>query len=262
MAGSTALRALILDYGNVLTHVQRDHWFELMAAEVGAPGDRFRDAYWGHRHAYDAGLPAHDYWRRVAEAAGRPVGDMPGPMIGRLIDMDVSSWAEYRDEVWDLARSFRAAGGRTAFLSNGVPETMTRLRAERALDGWFDVVVVSYEVGLAKPDPRIFELCLSRLGVHAGEALFVDDRAENVAAAERLGMRTLHFTGDDATARLLDAVRSRSRRRVRCAEPRTSPSETPARAMRRSSCERRPAAGEAYRRAGCRAPYLRSSSPP
>ena len=45
MAGSTALRALILDYGNVLTHVQRDHWFEVMAAELGAPDDRFRDAY-------------------------------------------------------------------------------------------------------------------------------------------------------------------------------------------------------------------------
>ena len=66
---------------------------------------------------------------------------------------------------------------------------------------WFDVVVVSYEVGLAKPDPRIFELCLSRLGAQAGEALFVDDRAENVAAAERLGLRTLLFTGDDATRR-------------------------------------------------------------
>jgi len=130
-------------------------------------------------------------------------------MIDRLIDMDVSSWAEYRDEVWDLARSFRAGGGRTAFLSNGVPETMTRLRAERPLDRWFDVVVVSYEVGLAKPDPRIFELCLSRLGAHPREALFVDDRAENVAAAERLGIRTFHFTGDDASARLMDAVRSR-----------------------------------------------------
>jgi putative hydrolase of the HAD superfamily len=181
-----------------------------MAAKLGAPGDRFRDAYWGHRHAYDAGLSAHDYWRRVAEAAGRPVGDVPQPMIDRLIDMDVSSWAEYRDEVWDLARSFRAGGGRTAFLSNGVPETMARIRAERPLDRWFDVVVVSYEVGLAKPDPRIFELCLSRLGAHAGEALFVDDRAENVAAAERLGIRTLHFTGDDATRRLVDAVHSLS----------------------------------------------------
>src|SRR4026208_689783 len=130
--------------------------------------------------------------RGAGGAAGGPAGDVRRPMIDRLIDMDVSSWAEYRDEVWDLARSFRAGGGRTAFLSNGVPETMARIRAERPLDRWFDVVVVSYEVGLAKPDPRIFELCLSRLGAHAGEALFVDDRAENGAAAGGPGVGAVH----------------------------------------------------------------------
>ena len=204
------LRALILDYGNVLTHVQRDRWLEAMAAELGVPGGAFRAAYWGYRHAYDAGLPARDYWQQVAEAVGRPVDDGE-PLIDRLIELDVSSWVEYRDEVWDLARSFREAGGRTAFLSNGVPEIMARLRAERPLDRWFDVVVVSFEVGLAKPDPRIFELCLSRLGAQAGETLFVDDREDNVAAAERLGLRTLLFTGDDAARRLADAVEKRAR---------------------------------------------------
>jgi len=191
----------------VLTHVQRDQWLDAMAAELRVPGRRFRDAYWEHRHAYDGGLPAADYWRLVADAVGRPVDEGVQPSIGRLIDLDVSSWVEYRDEVWDLARRFRAGGGRTAFLSNGVPEIMARLRAERALDQWFDVVVVSYEVGLAKPDPRIFELCLSRLGAQAAETLFVDDREENVSAAEQLGLRALHFSGDDAARRLMDAVR-------------------------------------------------------
>jgi len=200
-----SLRALVLDYGNVLTHVQRDRWLEAMAAEFGVPVGALRDAYWGHRHEYDAGLPARDYWRRVADAVGRPVGHA-APLIDRLIELDVSSWTEYRDEVWDLARSFRDAGGRTALLSNGVPEIMARLRAERALDRWFDVVVVSYEVGLAKPDRRIFELCLSRLGARPGETLFVDDREDNVAAAERLGLRALLFTGEDAARRLADAV--------------------------------------------------------
>ena len=132
---------------------------------------------------------------------------MPGPMVDRLIDMDVSSWAEYQDEV-GISALLPGRWRTTAFLSNGVPETMSRLRAERALDDG------QRGGGVVRSRPRQaecadLELCLSRLGVHAGEALFVDNRAENVAAAERLGMRTLHFTGDDATARLLDAVRSR-----------------------------------------------------
>lgn len=55
------LEALILDYGNVLSHPQREEWFETMAAQVGVPSDAFRDAYWRHRLPYDAGLPAAAY---------------------------------------------------------------------------------------------------------------------------------------------------------------------------------------------------------
>src|SRR5262245_4163207 len=148
------LRALILDYGNVLTHVQGDRWLEAMAAELGVAGAAFRGAYWGHRHAYDAGLPGRDYWRQVADDVGRPLGD-GAPLIDRLIALDVSSWIEYRDEVWDLARSFRAAGGRTAFLSNGVPEIMARLRAERPLGRLVAVGGVPYQGGLRQAGPRL-----------------------------------------------------------------------------------------------------------
>lgn len=205
MAHSHPVRALILDYGNVLTRDQREDWLEAMAALAHAPRDQFIGAYWAHRHAYDSGLSAGDYWYRVAHAVGHVLDD---PTIDRLVELDVRSWMDYREEVWDLARAFRAAGGRTAFLSNGVPEIMARIRADRALEQWFDTVVVSYEVGLAKPDPRIFELCLARLGAETRETLFVDDRADNVEAAARLGIRTVHFTGDDAFARLAGAVRS------------------------------------------------------
>ena len=52
------LEALILDYGNVLSQPQREDWFEAMAEQVGVPTNTFREAYWRHRHPYDAGLPA------------------------------------------------------------------------------------------------------------------------------------------------------------------------------------------------------------
>ena len=52
MAHSHPLRALILDYGNVLTRDQREHWLEAMAALANAPRDQFIEAYWAHRHAY------------------------------------------------------------------------------------------------------------------------------------------------------------------------------------------------------------------
>jgi len=205
------LEALILDYGNVLSRPQREDWFEAMATQVGVPTNAFREAYWRHRHLYDAGLAAAEYWRRVLETLGQPPRALDLDAVSdRLVKADVASWTEYREEVWDLAQSFRVKGGRTAFLSNGVPEAMTRIRADRPLDRWFDVVVVSCEVGVAKPDPVIFQMCLSRLGVEPGRALFVDDRIENIEGAASMGIQTFHFVGANAVSQLALAVRSLS----------------------------------------------------
>ncbi|MGH7317723.1 MAG: HAD-IA family hydrolase, partial [Candidatus Rokuibacteriota bacterium] len=124
-----------------------------------------------------------------------------------LIASDVASWSVYHDEVWALTAEFRAAGGRTAFLSNSGPEVMARVRADHPLEARFDAVVISCEVGLAKPDPRIFRLCLERLALPAATALFVDDRADNVEAAARLGLQTFQFEGPDALERLRALVR-------------------------------------------------------
>jgi putative hydrolase of the HAD superfamily len=201
------LRALILDYGGVLGHPQPVDWYASMGADLGVGEETFRDAYWQHRHAYDSGLPVDQYWQRVHETIGRPY--LPH-RLDQLIRSDVASWTRYREEIWTIARSFRDRGGRTGFLSNSGPEMMARVRADRALDAWFDVVIVSAEVGLSKPDPRIYELALSRLGVGPAQALFVDDRADNVEAAARLGMRTLQLIDDDAVSVLHELVTTKT----------------------------------------------------
>jgi putative hydrolase of the HAD superfamily len=193
------LRALILDFGGVLSHQQPADWYRVMAAELGVSEAALRDAYWQHRMAYDSGLPAGEYWRRVHQTLGRPFAPST---LEHLIESDLASWTHYRDEVWAMAHAFREAGGLTGFLSNSGPEMMARVRADRSPESRFDVVVVSCEVDLAKPDPRIYELALSRLGVKAGQALFVDDREDNIEGAARLGLRTLHFVDDQAVEKL------------------------------------------------------------
>lgn len=73
----------------------------------------------------------------------------------------------------------------------------------RALDA-FDVVIASGEVGLMKPDPRIYRLALDRLQVGASEAIFVDDVPANVDAARTVGMQGVHFLD---TAQTLAEIR-------------------------------------------------------
>lgn len=66
----------------------------------------------------------------------------------------------------------------------------------------FRDVVVSGREGLTKPDPRLFERAIARFGITPARTLFIDDRADNVAAAEALGLRGHHFQGPDGLARL------------------------------------------------------------
>ena len=193
--------ALILDFGEVLVHPQSADAIARMAQLVHVSAPEFQTRYWAHRVAYDSGLPAADYWRRVLEGLD-PAPDDLDPIVADLIAADYDSWTVYRPDVWAIARGFKAAGGRTAILSNGVPEIMGRLLRERSLAEFFDAIVVSYEVGCAKPDPAIYRICLDRLKVPAEAALFVDDRIENLEAASRLGIQTLHFTGDASVGEL------------------------------------------------------------
>src|SRR5262249_53709727 len=195
--GGCDLRALILDYGEVLSLPQPEYLIEAMAATIGVGRDEFEPAYWRHRRAYDLGLPAADYWKATLEL----LHVQPATIVPTLIDLDVRSWTRYHDPMWTVVREARRSGVNTAILSNGGPEGMARIRAERPLDGLFDAVVGSYEIGHAKPEPEIYEATLSKLGIPAHEAVFVDDRAENVAAAEKLGLRTFHFARDERFGR-------------------------------------------------------------
>jgi putative hydrolase of the HAD superfamily len=204
-----SVEALILDFGEVLVHPQSVDAIARMAQLVHVSAEEFQQRYWSHRVAYDSGLPAADYWRRVLQGL-HPAPDDLDAIVADLIAADYDSWTVYRPDVWELARAFKAGGGRTAILSNGVPEIMGRLQRERSLTEFFDVIVVSYEVGCAKPDAHIYRICLERLNVPAGAALFVDDRLENLEAASKLGIQTLHFTGDASVNELRDRLALRA----------------------------------------------------
>jgi HAD superfamily hydrolase (TIGR01509 family) len=65
----------------------------------------------------------------------------------------------------------------------------------------FDAIVISAEVGVAKPDAEIYRVMLEELGVEAEQAVFIDDFPENLAGARQVGMRAIHFT-DPGTARV------------------------------------------------------------
>jgi putative hydrolase of the HAD superfamily len=185
--------ALILDYGEVLSHPMRPGGMSLLASQLGVPESEMTQVYWRHRRDYDLGLPAAEYWALVARELGMTLDE---GLLASLITVDVDSWTDYRDEMWILAETFRQRGGRLALLSNGVPEIVARIRADRDLTALFDTQVISFEVGLAKPEPEIYRIVLDRIGTAPAATLFVDDRLENIETARELGIQAAHFTGN------------------------------------------------------------------
>jgi putative hydrolase of the HAD superfamily len=92
-------------------------------------------------------------------------------------------------ETHALLRALRAAGVRCYLATNQAEHRGVHMRDELGYAGLFDGAFYSYEMRVAKPDPAYFRLIVEDLAVPAGELLFVDDRADNVAAARSVGMR-------------------------------------------------------------------------
>ena len=105
----------------------------------------------------------------------------------------------------DYLRSKRSLY-KTALLSNAWDDLRGVLEDGYQITDAFEVIVISAEVGVKKPDPRIYQILLEKLQVNPEEAVFVDDFIENVEAARQLGMYAVHFKGPDEACSVLEKL--------------------------------------------------------
>jgi putative hydrolase of the HAD superfamily len=184
-------RAVALDYGMVLCHKPTPQQIDRIARVFGVSHDAFWTLYEKNRGLYDRGdLTPAQYWIRFAEDTGATLDDTT---MEWLQNWDIEMWSSAVAPMMDWARRLRATGYKTAILSNLHQRFAWHLRRHAKWLQTFDCQIFSSEVRLTKPDSRIFQLCVERLGVEGQEVLFVDDREVNVRAAERAGMTAICF---------------------------------------------------------------------
>jgi putative hydrolase of the HAD superfamily len=97
----------------------------------------------------------------------------------------------------DLMRELKERGYRMALLTNNVREWEPTWRSMLPVDEIFELVVDSAFVGCRKPEPRIYEITLERLGVPGSECLFIDDVTVNCEGARALGLTAVHFRDNE-----------------------------------------------------------------
>ncbi|MCZ3389624.1 MAG: HAD family phosphatase [Actinomycetia bacterium] len=203
------LRGLIVDFYGVLTDgidTAMRAWSDLDEIDYShfqdAMSDWFGDfggfeARFNPVHALERGeMEVPDFEvelaRRLTRRDGRPL-----PSEG-LVERMFGRFAQAPDMI-GLVHRARASGIRTALLSNSWGDQYLR-------DGWqdmFDVVVISGEVGMRKPEAAIFDHTLDELGLTAGSCVLVDDHPANIGAAVALGVVGVwHQTYEQTAAEL------------------------------------------------------------
>jgi putative hydrolase of the HAD superfamily len=106
----------------------------------------------------------------------------------------------------DYMRALRGRGYRMAICTNNIREWEHLWRAKLPVDEIFDVVVDSSRVGIRKPDPRIYQITLERLGVSPAAAVFLDDLEVNCQAALELGIAAVWFQDNDQAIAEMESV--------------------------------------------------------
>ena len=192
--------------------VARTHWGQLsdrISAELDVPKERLFRAYDVTRPARSVGEygSAAGDMTAIVEAAGAE----PEPaLIERLLDLE-GGFAERGVQLWEdalpVVRELRSRGVRTALISNCSHSTRPILD-RLGLEDEFDATLLSFEIGLHKPDPRIYREALRRLGdVAPGRAVFVDDQTEYCDGAAALGIETYLIVRDGEAPPDLDGHR-------------------------------------------------------
>jgi epoxide hydrolase-like predicted phosphatase len=210
------LRGLVVDWGGVLTHdlgVATSAWAGANGVDEGSFRALMREwlgpavgteARFNPVHALERGeIDLPDFERRLSEhlatKSGVPVE--PEGLLSRMFEL-----FEHAHDMVGLVRRAHASGIRTALLSNSWGNDYPR-------DGWeqmFDVVVISGEVGMRKPEPEIFAHTLEQLGLTAPQCVFVDDLWHNVDAAVALGFVGIRHVTYETTAAELDVLFGRT----------------------------------------------------
>ncbi len=207
------IRAVITDFGGVLT-VPLDQAFAGVQESIGVAPEDLRTAMFRAAETNGGSPPLWELERgemSEEEFLSLLSAELPADATLRGFGAAYFEHLHTNETMLSFMAEVRGRGLRAAILTNNVREWDALWRAKVPnLEGVFETVVDSAWVGMRKPDHRIYELTLERLGgVRAEECLFVDDLEVNCTAAAEVGMRPIHFRDNDQAIGEIEAALTR-----------------------------------------------------
>jgi putative hydrolase of the HAD superfamily len=182
------IKAVFFDLGGVILRTEYQAPRQRLAERFGMDYEDIDKIVFGSDTATRASIGKigeEEHWRNVMKTLKLPASEYERVreefFAGDVID----------HEILNFLRSIKPRV-RTGLISNAWNGLRNYIMREK-FDNAFHHMVISAEVGVAKPDPKIFHIALEQLQVQAKEAVFVDDFIENIVACEKVGMKGIHF---------------------------------------------------------------------
>jgi putative hydrolase of the HAD superfamily len=194
------IKAVIFDWGGVLIDDLAPGLIAYFAKALGVTGDALVHAYIKFVEDFQKGMMSErTLWGRLCAELG--VRRSYNPTLWRDAVRYVCS---PKHKMFSLAAHLKDSGYKVGVLSNAEFAVMEYFY-ERTYDV-FDVTVFSCAEGARKPEQKIYEIILERLQVQPPEAIFIDDKEENITAAEELGIHGILFTSPEQATKALVAL--------------------------------------------------------
>ena len=183
-------KAVIFDYVGVIKGMPGPAWSKKVADILGVSKDEFKSVYHRHNHRFNIGDKSFsDVLSDMAKELGRE------DKLKEVLKF-ISEPAQLNQNVIELIRNLKEKKYKVGLLSNNSKESAKIMRAE-GIEELFDVLCVSEEVGLAKPDKAAYIDILKKLDVTPEDSIYIDDVEKNIEVATELGFDSILFRSYD-----------------------------------------------------------------
>jgi putative hydrolase of the HAD superfamily len=201
------IKAVIFDYGNVISAQQEIGVQREMEKLTGAPASLFTSVYATHRAEFDRGtITGAQMYAMLLKDAGYEALSQDTALMQKIASIDMSSWRRINPEVVEWCLSLKKQGYKLGILSNMPHEFLTMYESEIPPFVEADYACFSCRVKLIKPEEAIYRDALRGLGVVPHEAVFFDDMQVNIDAANKLGINGVLWTGLEDAKRALNIL--------------------------------------------------------
>jgi len=194
------IKSVIFDWGGVLIDDPRPALMQYCAKAFDVSVDVYIQVHDKFLEDFQKGLISEQsFWGKICKELKRPK-----PIQNSLWGDAFRAAYSPRTEVFAFAAELHKGGYRTALLSN--TEVPAMLFFHQLRYDMFDMVVFSCAVGTSKPDRRIYELTVEKLGSQPAQSVFVDDKPEYVEGAKEIGLHAILFESIDQVKNELDRL--------------------------------------------------------